>query len=67
MPRKHNKMCRTQHYITQNQMDALASLSANTGCGVSEHLRRALDEYFKLPEVVPHLNDNPDQLEMFPE
>ena len=66
MPRKHNKMCRTQHYITQNQMDALASLSANTGCGVSEHLRRALDEYFKLPEVAGLTTSNPDQLEMFP-
>jgi hypothetical protein len=64
MPRKHAPMKRTQHYITQNQIDDLAWLSEETGYGVSEHLRRALDTYFALPHIVSKLRKRPKQLEL---
>ena len=51
MPRKHEPMKRTQHYITVQQDANLSHLSTVTGFGVSEHLRRALDVYFGQPEV----------------
>lgn len=54
MPRKHAKMHRTQHYLTQVHINSLSTLSAESGVGVSEHMRRALDEYFKDPERWPH-------------
>ncbi len=59
MPRKHEKMKRTQHYITQDQIAKLNWLSAETGMGVSEHLRRSLENYFQLPHVVAHLRRLP--------
>lgn len=65
MPRKHERMKRTQHYITQNQIENLRHLSTETGCGISEHLRRALDSYFTLPHVVAHLRRRPRQLDLF--
>lgn len=65
MPRKHERMKRTQHYITQNQLENLSFLSAETGCGISEHLRRALDSYFSLPHIVGHLRRKPRQLDLF--
>jgi len=64
MPRKHEPMKRTQHYITQNQIENLSWLSETTGCGISEHLRRALDSYFTLPHIVSHLRQKPKQLEL---
>jgi len=64
MARKHEKMHRTQHYITQRQIENLQWLSEETGCGISEHLRRALDSYFSLPHVVGHLRKRPKQLEL---
>lgn len=54
MARKHVKMHRTQHYLTQVQMNALNTLSAETGVAASEHMRRALDAYFEDPERWPH-------------
>lgn len=54
MPRKHAKMHRTQHYLTQVQIHALNTLSIETGVGVSEHMRRALDAYFEDEERWPH-------------
>ena len=65
MPRKHERMKRTQHYITQQQTEYLNWLSQETGCGISEHLRRALDSYFALPHVVSHLRRKPKQLDLF--
>lgn len=65
MPRKHERMKRTQHYITQQQIESLNWLSKETGCGISEHLRRALDSYFSLPHVVSHLRRKPKQLDLF--
>jgi hypothetical protein len=56
MPRKHEPMKRTQHYITQSQIGDLAFLSAETGYGVSEHLRRALDGYFDTPHIKAKLD-----------
>ena len=54
MARKHAKMHRTQHYLTQVQYQALNTLSIDSGVGVSEHMRRALDKYFEDPERWPH-------------
>jgi len=54
MPRKHAKMHRAQHYLTQVQINALSTLSIESGVGVSEHMRRALDAYFDDPERWPH-------------
>lgn len=54
MARKHAKMHRTQHYLTQVQINALNTLSRETGVGVSEHMRRALDAYFEDAERWPH-------------
>lgn len=59
MPRKHEKMHRTQHYITTQQVDALEYLSGETGYGISEHLRRAIDNYMTLPHIVGHLRKRP--------
>ena len=42
-----HKMHRSQHYLTQNQIERLREISAETGIGVSEHMRRALDEYLE--------------------
>ena len=64
MPRKHQNMKRSQHYITMQQQDQLAFLSEETGYGVSEHLRRALDAYFTLPHVMAKLRKQPKQLEL---
>ena len=64
MARKHDRMHRTQHYITQRQLDNLQFLSEETGYGISEHLRRALDSYFTLPHIVNHLRRKPKQLEL---
>ena len=61
MPRKHEPMKRTQHYITNQQIDNLSFLSEETGYGVSEHLRRALDNYFTLPHIVGHLRKKPKE------
>jgi hypothetical protein len=47
-------MHRTQHYLTQIQYHALNTLSAESGVGVSEHMRRALDDYFTDGERWPH-------------
>jgi hypothetical protein len=52
-------MHRTQHYITQSQIDDLAWLSEESGCGISEHLRRALDSYFTQPNIVARLRKRP--------
>ncbi len=65
MTRKHEKMHRAQHYITQRQVDNLAFLSGETGTTISDHLRRALDSYFTLPHVVEHLRRKPKQLDLF--
>lgn len=64
MPRKHEPMKRTQHYITQQQIDNLAYLSEESGYGISEHLRRALDSYFALPHIQAALRKRPKQLEL---
>ncbi len=60
-------MHRAQHYITQTQIENLSYLSEETGCGISEHLRRALDAYFTLPHIVQHLKRKPKQLDLFDE
>jgi hypothetical protein len=54
MARKHAKMHRCQHYLTQVQYNALNTLSAESGVGTSDHMRRALDAYFDDPERWPH-------------
>lgn len=59
MPRKHENMKRTQHYITQRQIENLTYLSEETGYGISEHLRRSLDNYFTLPHIVQALRRKP--------
>ena len=64
MPRKHNPMKRTLHYMTQQQIAELEWLSQETGYGVSEHLRRSLDTYFALPHIVEKLRRRPKQLEL---
>ena len=38
-------MVRRQHYLTTVQLEALRKLSQRTGLCVSEHIRRAIDEY----------------------
>lgn len=65
MPRKHEKMTRTQHYITKSQSDRLTYLSESSGYGISEHLRRALDAYFTLPHVTAEIRKMPKQLDLF--
>jgi hypothetical protein len=65
MPRKHEKMKRTQHYITQEQIEKLAFLSQDTGYGISEHIRRSLDGYFTNPHIVSRLRKMPKQLDLF--
>jgi hypothetical protein len=54
MARKHARMHRCQHYLTQVQYHALNTLSTESGVGVSEHMRRALDSYFENSERWPH-------------
>jgi hypothetical protein len=51
MPRKHEKMRRVQHYVTQQQAEKLEFLSEEQGFGISEHMRRALEAYFALPYI----------------
>ena len=65
MPRKHNPMKRSQHYITEVQQENLAFLSEQTGYGVPEHLRRALDCYFVQPHIQQQLRQKPKQLDLF--
>lgn len=40
-------MIRINLYIAEKQRKALRDLAINTGITVSEHVRRALDEYIK--------------------
>ena len=49
--RKTEKMHRAQHYITQRQRVSLEVLSQETGIGLSDHMRRAIDQYLATPAV----------------
>lgn len=40
-------MKKTDLYLTEQQLALLKELSANTGLTVSEHIRRAVDEYLQ--------------------
>lgn len=50
-------MRRTHVHLTEKQWDRLQSLASDTGLNVSEHLRRAVDNYLDKVELKTEDNE----------